>query len=140
MATLISAEQKNLLQTAFNDLHDTFKRSFKVFKQGAVLSIHSDQNYNYVFDNEQNTQTVQEYVVEARIHNMSSKVNRFLKDSGLQQDDSERKIIFSIEDSHLFKDIVRIEIDGLVYKVKDAVKVEGLFGPHYNSLIITREN
>ena len=50
MGSLLTAAQKAALQSAFNDIHDTFSRNIYVYKEAKKVAITTNPNYNPIYD------------------------------------------------------------------------------------------
>jgi hypothetical protein len=53
MPSLVSNEEKLLLASEFNDLHDTFSRSVIAWKTPERIVVSSDPNYNFLYNEQE---------------------------------------------------------------------------------------
>lgn len=147
MASFIAPSQKISLQAVFNDLHDTFKRALKVFKEGKEVVISSNPNYSHIYKqpNLDNVQrTALERTIEARIFYFPRKLGServgVTSQDGLktQQPTEEVRLKMSEDDYAFVKDAERFILDGAVYTKDSAIIPNGLFGTGFKTLLLKR--
>ena len=72
MASLLTAAEKAALQSAFDDLHDTFARDIYIFKEAKNVVMSTNPNYNPIYNQNSSlsqtvTKEVQKKTFRARI-------------------------------------------------------------------------
>jgi hypothetical protein len=140
MPSYFNSEEKEILESVMQNMHDTFARSIFAYKESKKIIISTDPNFNYLYNNVKGVKQVlnktQFKAIKARIMYMDKQSEvSYDADVGAQikvsHDIGEVRIKLDTEGHDYLKDAKRIEIDGrLMFKVTD-VKKHGLFSPKF---------
>jgi len=140
MPSYFNSEEKEILESVMQNMHDTFARSIFAYKESKKIIISTDPNFNYLYNNVRGVKQVlnktQFKAIKARIMYMDKQSEvSYDADVGAQikvsHDIGEVRIKLDAEGHDYLKDAKRIEIDGrLMFKVTD-VKKHGLFSPKF---------
>jgi hypothetical protein len=140
MPSYFNSEEKEILESVMQNMHDTFARSIFAYKESKKIIISTDPNFNYLYNNvkgvKQSLNKTQFKAIKARIMYMDKQSEvSYDADVGAQikvsHDIGEVRIKLDTEGHDYLKDAKRIEIDGrLMFKVTD-VKKHGLFSPKF---------
>lgn len=146
MASLISDSQKASLQSVMSDMHDTFAREIKAFKDGKRVTLSSNPNYSHVYKS--STSSVETRKVEktifARIYYPGSKQDKstvtltsadYVK---LAQFAAVARIKVAKDDWEFLKDCERITLDESVFQITSTGMPHGLFGSGFYTLNLQR--
>ena len=140
MPSYFNSEEKEILESVMQNMHDTFARSIFAYKESKKIIISTDPNFNYLYNNVRGVKQIlnktQFKAIKARIMYMDKQNEvSYDADVGAQikvsHDIGEVRIKLDAEGHDYLKDAKRIEIDGrLMFKVTD-VKKHGLFSPKF---------
>jgi len=147
MASLLTSAQKTALQSAFNDLHDTFAREIYIYKEAQTTVISTSPNYNAIYkQNNNQSQTVSRKVVvktfKARITYdtdrsqstlTSPEIDSQLK---LKMPDGYVRIKVGGDGYNYLKDSKRVEFDGRKFTIESDVRPHGLFEPTFYTFFL----
>jgi len=147
MASLLTSAQKTALQSAFNDLHDTFAREIYIYKEAQTTVISTSPNYNAIYkQNNNQSQTVSRKVVvktfKARITYdtdrsqstlTSPEIDSQLK---LKMPDGYVRIKVAEDGYNYLKDSKRVEFDGRKFTIESDVRPHGLFKPTFYTFFL----
>jgi hypothetical protein len=146
MASLISLAQKAAFEAVMVDVHDTFKRTLKAFKEGKEVILSTNPSYSHIY--KQPLGNVQkatiERDIEARIYyfprKITNEVPNITSDDSLklQQPAEEVRLKITASDYDFVKDTERFIIDGNVYAKSSPAVQSGLFGSGFYTLYLKR--
>lgn len=146
MPSFFTDAQKTALQDVMTDVHDTFKRTLKVFKEGKDVILSTNVNYSHIY--KQPLGNVQKQTVErdiqARIYYFPRKIGNesvgvTSEDSlKVQQPTEEVRLKMAIDDYEFVKDAERFILDGAVYAKASAIIPNGLFGSGFYTIYLRR--
>ena len=142
MASLLTSLQKAALQTAFEDLHDTFARDIYIFKEAKNIAISTNSNYNPIYDRNSSlsqtiTKEVQKKSFKARIMYNTDRAEPYLAapeiDSQLKLKVPDGTVRIKIDKGgyEYIKEAKRIEFDGRRFSIESDIRPHGLFEPTY---------
>ena len=146
MPSLISDIQKASLQSAMSDIHDTFAREIKAFKDGKHVTLNSNPSYSHIYKSSTPNTTVQkiEKTILARIYYPESKQNKstvqltssdYVK---LAQFAAVVRIKIAKDDWEFMKDCERVTLDDSVFQITSTGMPHGLFGSGFYTLNLQR--
>jgi len=147
MASLLTTAQKAALQSAFDDIHDTFARDIYIFKEAQNISISTNPNYNPIYDKNSSlsqtfTKQVQKQSFSARIMYNTDRAEPYLSapdiDSQLKLrvPDGTVRIKLDKDGYDYIKEAKRIEFDGRRFTIESDVRPHGLFEPTYYTFFL----
>ena len=146
MATsYISATQKSFINSAMDDIHETFSREITVIMNPTVVIISTSPTYNSFYKRDlDNTSysslTPQSFTFKARIKYVSNDQGVF--PGTLDQ----QKVIYPIGsvkikvqyDAYVkLKEARKVDLDGRRYSIASDYKPYGMFGPQYYSFFLS---
>ena len=144
MASLISDSEKASLSAVFNDIHDTFKRKIKFFKQGKFVAFSKDPNFNPIFKKTAIETVVQEKEIEARVFYVKSKSRKEQvrasndNDVSFEQETADVRIKISDADFEFFKGVERVFLDDGIYFVSSPAIPHGLFSTGFRTIYLSK--
>lgn len=145
MGSLLDSLQKAGLESVMHDVHDTFKRTVKAYKEGKKVVISTNPNYNGLYGKPANTQVVPiERTMEVRIYYFSKSQEKqgmnISSEDSLQVQGSEGEVRIKVTnaDYEFLADAERITLDGEVFRFGSAPRRHGLFGAEFVTLILKR--
>jgi|TARA_R110000824_G_scaffold182512_3_gene363443 hypothetical protein len=147
MASLLTSVQKAALQSAFDDVHDTFARDIYVFKEAKKIVISTDPNYNPIYDKNSSlsktvTKEVQRKTFQARVMYNVDRAEPYLSapeiDSQLKLKIPDGTVRIKIDQAgyNYVKGSKRIELDGRRFTIESDVRPHGLFEPTYYTFFL----
>jgi len=147
MANLLTHAQKAALQSAFNDIHDTFARDIFIYKEAQVTILSTNPNYNPIYQQNSNqSQTVSRKVIKssfkARITYDTDRSQSVLTspeiDSQLKlkMPDGYVRIKVANDGYEYLKDAKRVEFDGRKFTIESDVRPHGLFEPTFYTFFL----
>jgi hypothetical protein len=146
MATsYISAAQKSFINSAMDNIHETFAREIVVIMNPTVVVISTSPSYNSFYKRDLDRTayselTPQSFVFKARIKYISNEQDVF---PGAQ---AQQKIIYSTGsvkikvqyDAYVkLKEARKVDLDGRRYSIVSDYKPVGMFGPQYYSFLLS---
>tara|TARA_R100000152_G_C6700377_1_gene130035 strand:+ start:253 stop:711 length:459 start_codon:yes stop_codon:yes gene_type:complete len=151
MASLLSSAQKTALQSAFNDLHDTFARDIFIYKEAQSTIISTNPSYNPIYqENNAQSKTVKRKVISASFKaRITYDTDR--SQSNLTSPEVESQLKLKLPDGYVrikvakdgydyLKDAKRVEFDGRKFSIESDVRPHGLFEPtHYTFFLLPTE-
>jgi hypothetical protein len=146
MASLISDVQKASLQAVMVNIHDTFKRSLKAFKEGKEVILSTNPSYSHIYKQPLGNvqKTAVERTIEARVYYFPRKVGNETIDVSssdslkLQQPIDEVRLKISEADYAFVKDSERFILDGNVFTKASSEHPNGLFGSGFYTVYLKR--
>ena len=151
MASLLSSAEKSALQSAINDLHDTFARDIYIYREAESTIISTSPTYNSIYqENNIQSKTISKKVIsasfKARItydtdrsqNNLTApEVGSQLK---LKLPDGYVRIKVAKDGYDYLKKAKRVEFDGRKFTIESDVRPHGLFEPtHYTFFLLPTE-
>lgn len=147
MPSLISVNQKISLQAVFTDIHDTFKRSLKAFKDGKKIVLSSNPNYSHVYEQRPLGNITYESVektIEARVYYLKSGQEKEAitpaaqGDLTIEQANAHVRLKVTPEDFEFLNTAERIVLDGHVFRISSTEVPHGLFGSGFYTIFLKR--
>lgn len=147
---LLSDDEKNELQGALEDIHDTWKRSVAFYKKPTEVIISTDVEHNFLLedapDNTQVQLVEQSGIFDARILYDKRQIIRPF--AGFNQENEVKLAIYEgevrlkvDESGHAFlQDTERVVLDGFIFKIQSAERPHGLFNTQYYTYYLMRVN
>ena len=147
MASLLTSVQKAALQSAFDDVHDTFARDIYIFKEAKKIVISTDPNYNPIYDKNSSlsktvTKEVQKQTFQARVMYNTDRAEPYISapeiDSQLKLKIPDGTVRIKIDQAgyNYIKGSKRIELDGRRFTIESDVRPHGLFEPTYYTFFL----
>jgi hypothetical protein len=140
MGSFLSSQQKKAMESAMQDMHDTFARSIYAYREADKVIVSTDPNFNYLYNNVKGVSKIlrrsQFKAIKARIQyldreNTTMYDNQVDAQIKVQTAVGEVRVKVDAESNEYFKNAKRIEVDGkMFFKVTD-VKKHGLFSPKF---------
>jgi hypothetical protein len=151
MASLLTSAQKNALQSAINELHDTFARDIYIYKEAKSTVISTSPNYNAIYQqNTAQSQTIKRQVQSGKFSaRITYDTDRNQENVTSPEIDSQLKI--KMPDGYVrikvdkngyeyIKQSKRVEFDGRKFTIESDVRPHGLFEPtHYTFFLLPTE-
>lgn len=146
-SSYLTATQKDFINSAFDNIHETFSRTITVISNPQVTVISSSATYNYFYDKDNGNSTV-EYIenkqtFKARIKYISNNTEFAPGSSGQDKlflPAGSVKIKVPEAAFLILKDARKVEFDGRRYSIVSDNKPYGMFGPKYYSFILSPIN
>jgi len=147
MASLISQVTKLELQSVFTDIHDTFARDIKAYKEGRQVTLSSNSSYSHIYNRPVSADTVittLEKTISARIYYYPRYQNKDVMPTSteeslkLSQAAAEVRIKVPQVDYDFLKDAERIILDGATFSIASTAMPHGLFGSGFYTFILKR--
>ncbi len=146
MASLISSGQKNQLENVFVDVHDTFSRTITIYTVKKKIFVATNQTYNALYSRIKDSTTEKKEVtsttVQARVQYMTKQYieEEYALRAQTNLPISEGQLRIKLDEAGYtsFKFANRIEIDGVVWKIKTDASRIGLFSPKFYMLFLER--
>jgi preprotein translocase subunit SecD len=149
MASLLTPSQKQAIQSALSEVHDTFARDIFVYIEKQVATRPATLNYNPLYGRAKDSAKVSsqteltKHTVKARVSYAPSQ-GESIVDAGAQFNltASQGKIRNKIDSAgyEKVKDSTRIEIDDELYILDSDAKNLGPFSTQYYTVFLKREN
>ena len=154
MPSLISDAEKQVYESARQDIFDTFSRPFVCYKTPEKIIISSDTNYKFSYSNPdgEGDSDYVEYVPESRIFQAciaygkdleqlsANKLGKEGEDIRLTLKDGTIRLKVIKEDWDFLQDAIDYEFDGNHFEKIRVPRPHGLFTPKYYSLTLTFKN
>jgi hypothetical protein len=146
---LLSDTEKNDLQIALNDIHDTWKRSATFYKKPEEVIISTNNDHNFLFDDAPDNTTIQliqqSGVFDVRIFYQKRQTIRPFADgtsNELKLDIYEGEVRLKVGASgHAFlQDTERVVFDGYNFTIADSERPHGLFNNEFYTYYLKRVN
>lgn len=145
--SLISESQKLNLKDSFDSIHQTFKKSIKIFYSSKIVSISTSEKNSQIYREKirrENQVEIREDSIDARI--LFSEEKSSLQEGSFSSQDQIKfelpkntvRIKVSSQDFAKIKDAEIFEIDGSKYKNKSVEKPHGLFGFDYYTIFLEK--
>ncbi len=146
MASLISPAQKAALQAVMVNIHDTFKRTLKAFKEGKQIVLSTNPSYSHIYKQplDNVVRQASQRDIEARIYYFPRKVGNETigvtsqDNLKLEQPIDEVRLKISESDYNFVKDAERFIIDGNPFSKASEEHPNGLFGSGFYTLYLKR--
>ena len=118
--------------TVLDDLHETFAQNVVFYRERNILTISSDTNFNYVYQDSQagvtSTTQVHSGLLDARISYLSPGKQDFpLPDFNIDNSKTYVRIRTKLSNLSVLDEIKELHLDGLKYEVASAPKPHSLF-------------
>tara|TARA_R110002110_G_scaffold344448_3_gene554452 strand:+ start:103 stop:561 length:459 start_codon:yes stop_codon:yes gene_type:complete len=147
MATLLTLADKASLQSAFNDLHDTFARDIYIFKEAKKITISTSPTFNPIYGQSSSlpqtvTNQVQSGTFKARITYDTDRTEPYISspeiDSQLKLRVPDGTVRIKIDKNgyEYVKTAKRLDFDGRRFTVESDVRPHGLFEPTYYTFFL----
>lgn len=148
MGSLISSGQKNQLENVFTHVHDTFSRTITIYTVKKKIFVATNETYNALYSRIKDATTEKKEVtsntVQARVQYMTKQYIEeeygFRAQTNLPISEGQLRIKLDETGYTSFKFANRIEIDGIVWKIKTDASRIGLFSPKFYMLFLERSN
>lgn len=148
MSSILSTVQKGLLQSVMTDVHDTFKRSLKVIKEGKITTISSNPSYSHIYRQPASinsaTKTAVERTIEVRIFYIKGDKEKAYVTPGKEgdvsfsQNDVFVRLKMIQSDFDFIKDSERVILDGNTFVISSSEMPHGLFGNGFYTIYLKR--
>lgn len=144
----ISTNEKNFINDAFDNIHETFARTITVISNPKLTVISSSPTYNYFYDKDSSAAETVQYAenkqtFKARIKYINNSLDQMPGSSSqdkLMVPAGTVKIKVAEEGYLILKEARKVEFDGRRYSIVSDNKPYGLFGPKYYSFFLSPIN
>lgn len=143
MASLLTNDEKNYVDSLFDDLHDTFKTTIYAFVEEAT-TVEPDLNYNPLYNRTVNqskavTNIVKvKYPIEARVFYQRLTEEERLADASIPSSNDNCRLKIRVSDYETLKKASTIEVNGENYKLDSKNNYIGPFSKNYVMVNIQR--
>jgi hypothetical protein len=144
--SLLTQSQKDQLNAAFDDIHETFARDIVVYKEASQIVIITDPNFNPLYNTAgQNTSYVNTPIYrtfKARIFYKDDFTKDYWTDSKVDGQFKMQTVTGSVRiklrasDYEFIKDGIRFDIDGKRFVLISSLRPHGLIGVQYYTLYL----
>ena len=134
---LFTDVQKSGLAQNIDNIHDTFATNLTYYLERDILTVSSDSNFNYIYQNEQAGVTVTSQMhsgaFSARIHFFNPSDNRQgyqnfpVNKLNIDNTKTYLRIRTKLDNLSLVQGIKYLKLDGLTYELESAPKPHSLF-------------
>jgi len=148
-SSYISADQKSFVNSAFDNIHETFARTISIIMNPEVTIISTSPTYNALYDADTNTATNAPTYTSVT-HTAKARIKYLNQDKDLfSATDSQQKVVYPVGSVKIkvdaagynyLKEARKVEFDGRRYGIASDRKTYGMFGPQYYSFILTPIN
>jgi hypothetical protein len=144
MASFLSQAQKTTIDSALDNLHDTFKITiYACVEKTEAVADNSQYNALYHSSNNQNVASYNKvlikYPIQARVRYAPDQTEGILP-TNLLDSKGKARIKVSSEDYEKVKIATKIEIRENYYIVDGDADIEGIFSDNYYTVYLKREN
>lgn len=149
----LTPQQKTELESAFNDLHDTFGRPLIMFKKAQEVVIVNNPNHNYIWETSPTNSVVQEVIVSgvfnARIlYGKHQDLDQFVSPNrqetedqlGIQLPQGTVRLKLDPTGTAFMQDATRARLDGDIFEIVTDKRPHGLFDPKWYTFYLKRIN
>lgn len=144
----ISTNEKNFINSAFDNIHETFARTITVISNPKLTVISSSPTYNYFYDKDSSDSETVEYTenkqtFKARIKYVNNSLEQIPGSSAqdkLMIPAGTVKIKVAEDGYLVLKEARKVEFDGRRYSITSDNKPYGMFGPKYYSFFLSPIN
>jgi hypothetical protein len=146
-SSYITSAQKAFINSAFDNIHETFSRTITVISNPQMTVISSSPTYNYFYDKDSGASTVQysenKQTFKARIKYINNNLENMPGSNAADKlaIPAGTVKIKVAEDGYIaLKEARKVEFDGRRYSIVSDNKPYGMFGPKYYSFILSPIN
>lgn len=149
MASLLTDAQKQQIQSALSDMHDTFAQDIYVYVETKVSEKPSNVNYNPLYGRTKNTTSIPaqkqltKHAYSARVFYENNQTENVVDGNAqFNLKSSEGRVRIKVEKDayEKIKICSRIEINDALYILDSDAKNVGPFSTQYYTLYLKREN
>lgn len=154
MASIISSGAKNLYESQFNIIHDTFARPISIYRQSENIIINTNVANNSLFYGAPFNDQVQSIAVSgifnARVLYDKKELLGMFEPFGirklggdqinLRKEESIVRIKLDPTGASYLFDAKRVTFDGEVFTIRSSQRPHGLFTPHFYDFWLQKEN
>lgn len=143
MASLLTNDEKNYVDSLFDDLHDTFKTTIYAFVEEST-TIQADLNYNPLYNRTVNqskavTNVVKvKYPIEARVFYQKLTEEERLTEALIPSSNDNCRLKIKVSDYEIIKKASIIEVNGENYKLNSKNNYIGPFSKNYVTITLQR--
>ena len=151
MGSLLSDSEKDALQNAFNDIHDTFARPIYYFKEAKTVVLNTSPSYNPIYGQTTNQSpqqrtiknVVQSGQFSARITYDTDRAESYVTSPEIDSQlklrlpDGYVRIKVDASGNDIIQKTKRVDFDGRRFSVESDVRPHGLFKPTYYTFFLT---
>lgn len=148
MASLLTDAEKTAINSALNDVHDTFARDIYIYVK-ETSSVPVELNYNPLYGRRKDVakisseDTLTKYTYSARIYYKNEQKEDILDGNGqmnLVGSEGQVRIKVKSDAYEKIKICSKVEVDGQLFVVDGDAKVIGPFDTQFYSIFLKREN
>jgi hypothetical protein len=148
MPSLLSQEEKNLINSIFDDIHDTFAQTIYVYVKTPVV-IADDSDFNPLYGRKKDSQNINSDVAETKYEYQARVYYPKDQDQDITDAGSQFNLVVSkgrvrlkvtVEAYEKMKVASRIEVNDYLYVIDSDPTFIGPFGVRYCHLYLKREN
>lgn len=147
MPNLIPDSEKQALQQAFNDIHDTFSRPVYYIKEAKTVVLQTSPTFNSIYSQGSSLKqsvkkTINSGQFNARITYDTDKANSYLNDPEIDSQlklrlpDGYVRIKVDSSGYNIIKKTKRVLFDQRTFSIESDVRPHGLFSPNYYTFFL----
>lgn len=145
MGSLLTDAQKSEIASVFDDIHDTFKRTITIYREGEAVLININDSNNSLYDrgldSTRTTQSLEKYTTSARIKYYGEHgVEELSGDTGSNLEFPYGTIRLKIDETayNLISSAKKIDVDGQLYRLRSGAARTGPFSAEYYVVYLQR--
>jgi len=142
MANLFTDAEKEALQNAFDDIHDTFSRPVYYFKEAKTVVLSTNPTFNPIYQQNNIQQTTVKKVIQSGSFNARITYDTDRSESYVTSPEIDSQLKLRLPDGYVrikvdpsghetLKQTKRIDFDERRFSVESDVRPHGLFKPKY---------
>ena len=151
MASLLTTAQNAALQSAFNDLHDTFAREIYIYKEAKRVVLATTPTFNPIYQQNLTQQEVVERQIQSGMFSARISYDTDRAESYVTSPEIDSQLKLRMPDGYVriklektgyeyIKEAKRVEFDGRKFSIQSDVRPHGLFQPtHYTFFLSPTE-
>ena len=148
MASLLTTAQNAALQSAFNDLHDTFAREIYIYKEAKRVVLATTPTFNPIYQQNLTQQEVVERQIQSGMFSARISYDTDRAESYVTSPEIDSQLKIKIPDGTVrikldktgyqyIKKAKRVDFDGRRFSITSDVRPHGLFEPNYYTFFLT---
>ena len=141
MPSLFTDDEKAQIETLFDSIHDTYKRTVYLWKKESTVA-NLASNDNPLYDRDSSTpsglESLVKYEISARIWDAKWNKEELLDDTGLTSSEGVLRLKVDSTSLELLKNAVVVEVDGESYSIVSNSHFVGPFLGNYFKVYLKR--
>jgi hypothetical protein len=147
MGNLISDSDKQALQNAFNDVHDTFARPIYYFKEAKTVVLSTNPSYNPIYQQNSFQKSTVKKVTQSGSFSARIKYDTDKSEGTVSSHEIDSQLKLRVPDGYVrikvdedgynyLKTTKRLDFDGRRFSVESDVRPHGLFKPSFYTFFL----